>query len=81
MATLAIAHLKGELGEFQIYFKKDTPASTKIFVDLGSFQFAVAEKFEKMPKMKLLSSFQLLTQILTFQLIKANFVYEVFITS
>jgi len=37
----------------------------------------VAEKFEKMSKIKLLSSFQLAKQILTFQPIKANFVYEV----
>jgi len=29
--------LKGELGEFQSYFRKDTPASTKIFGDFVSF--------------------------------------------
>jgi len=34
-------------------------------------------EIEKMSKMKLLSSFQFATQILTFQSIKANFVYEV----
>jgi len=38
----------------------------------------VGEKFEQMSQMKLLSSFQLATQILTFQPIKANFVYEVY---
>jgi len=29
--------IKGEQGELEFYFKKDTTASTKIFGDLGSF--------------------------------------------
>jgi len=41
---------------------KDTSASTKIFGGFCSLLFAlVAEKFEKMSKMKLLSSYQLAT--------------------
>jgi len=44
-----------------------TTASTKIIGDLGSLQFAlVAEIFEKMSKMTLLSAFQLATQKFTF---------------
>jgi len=47
--------LKGELGEFQIYFKKlGTLASTKTFGGFSSFVFALlAEKFETMFKMTL----------------------------
>jgi len=38
--------------------EKDTPASTKNFGSLGSFILAlVAKKFEKMSKIKLLSTF------------------------
>jgi len=48
---------KGELGEFQIYFRKIL-LHEQSFDGFDSFRFAlVAEKFEKMSKMKLLSLF------------------------
>jgi len=50
-----------------------TPASIKFFGGFNSFQFAlVAEKFRKMSKMKLLSSFQLATQRNNGRILKAN---------
>jgi len=52
---------KAEQAVFQFYFKK-TPLHQQHFLIISFFYFAlVAEKFEKMSKMKLLSSFQLAT--------------------